>query len=54
MYQLFESFINHVWNNEFNSTTEQQLIYSGCIAFVLIFFVWVLDLIHDIFVATRR
>ena len=48
MYDLFESIISHDWNTSYAST-EQSLIYTGCIVFIIVISAVILEWVFRVF-----
>lgn len=49
MYEIIENIIQHVWNTNSYSSSEQQIIYYICGALIILFSVVFIDLVYRVF-----
>ena len=54
MYDIIYSIINHTWDNQLYSSTEQQQIYYICGALIILFTIWIIDRISVFIISTAK
>ena len=54
MYNIIKTILDHVWETDYQSSTEQQIVYYIAGALIVLFTIWILDRISVIIISTAK
>lgn len=54
MYSIIKTILDHVWETDYQSSTEQQIVYYIAGALIILFTIWILDRISVFIISTAK
>lgn len=54
MYNIIKTILDHVWETDYQSSTEQQIVYYIAGALIVLFTIWILDRISVFIISCAK